>query len=139
MTTTTTTTVKAAVVGQRHRKSPTASASAGGGTRPGSVWQNGKSQRLGNDVIAKGAHIVRIIWLHCRSHLRKAGAGGDGARAHQLVPGEDAAIFPTNTMVSNVDVHAAAQKLDRTSDGGTMWLSKDQHDAIMAHPMELTP
>ena len=103
------------------------------------VWQNGKSQRLGNNVIAKGTHIVRIIWLHYRSHLRKAGAGGDGARAYQLVPGEDTAIFPTNTMVSNVDVHAAAQKLDRTSDGGTMWLSKDQHDAIMAHPMELTP
>ena len=49
------------------------------------------------------------------------------------------AMFSTNTMVSNLSVHTAVKRLDRTSDASTMWLSKKDHEAIVAHPMELLP
>ena len=40
-------------------------------------------------------------------------------------------------LAAMIPVHAAAQRLDRTSDGSTMRLSKKDDEAIMSHPMEL--
>ena len=40
-------------------------------------------------------------------------------------------------LAAMIPAHAAAQRLDRTSDGHTMRLSKKDDEAIMSHPMEL--
>ena len=101
------------------------------------VWQNTKTQVLGTNVVKSGTYVVRFHWLHHRPHLRQHQHPNSGDRGYQLVPGESTAIFPTNTMISNLAVHAAAQRMDRTSDPSTMWLSKKDHEAIMSHPMEL--
>jgi len=84
-------------------------------------------------MLSKGLWAVRFTWLSYRPQKRRA----DGARGYQITPGLPLSIFPTKCIVSNLEVHAAAQGLEQNADSETMWLPKAAHEAIVAHPMEL--